>query len=63
MYKYNKDHNVADLEKPPNPNSTEGGVAPSTSVKCVKKWRALVDYCDPCLAGTRMGASALKVGL
>lgn len=45
----------------PSTNFTKGGGTPSTSVKCVKRCRALVDYWDPCLAGTRMGASALRL--
>lgn len=54
FHQYN---NSADLLKPPKPNFTEGGGAASTPVKCVKRWRALLDYWDPCLAGVRKGAS------
>ena len=61
FHQYDNDNNGADLAEPPKLNFTERGGAASTSVKCVKRWRALVDYGDPCMAGTRKGASAPKV--
>lgn len=61
FHQYNNDGNEADL---PEPNFTEGGGAPSTSVKCVKGWRALLDYWDGSPNGARKGGLRVeKVGM